>query len=53
MTSACPAAYRSHMDDLSDNLHPGPEGCAVMAELLPAQNSVRDLPRTDMDEEEN
>lgn len=47
------AASRGYMDDLSDGLHPGPEGCTIMAELLLAQTPVHDFLRTDMDEEEN
>ena len=47
------AASRSYMDDLSDGLHPGPEGCTVMAEALLTQNTVRDFLRADMHEEDN
>ncbi len=47
------AASRGYMDDLSDGLHPGPEGCTIMAELLLAQTPVRDLLRIDINEEEN
>ncbi|MGE9986032.1 GDSL-type esterase/lipase family protein [Desulfovibrio sp. SGI.169] len=46
------AASPDYMDDLSDSLHPGPKGCAMMAELLLAQTSMRDFLRTDMDEKE-
>lgn len=45
------AASSAYMDDLSDGLHPGPEGCSIMAELLLSQNVVQDFLRTDMDQE--
>ncbi len=45
------AASRAYMDDLSDGLHPGPEGCAIMAETLLSQKVVQDFLRTDMEPE--
>ena len=47
------AASHSYMDDLSDGLHPGPEGCTVMAETLLTQNTVRDFLHADIGEEGN
>ena len=47
------AASHSYMDDLSDGLHPGPEGCTVMAEALLTQNTVRDFLHADIGEEGN
>ena len=47
------AASHSYMGDLSDGLHPGSEGCTVMAETLLTQNTVRDFLHADMGEEGN
>lgn len=45
------AASRPYMDDLSDGLHPGPEGCAIMAEILLSQKVVQDFLRTNVEQE--
>lgn len=41
------ADARAYMDDLSDGLHPGPEGCTVMAETLLSHSVVREFLRVD------
>ncbi|MDR1855674.1 MAG: GDSL-type esterase/lipase family protein [Desulfovibrio sp.] len=40
------AASPEYMDDLSDGLHPGPAGCALMARLLLEIPCVREFLRT-------
>lgn len=45
------AASRPYMDDLSDGLHPGPEGCGIMAEMLLSQRAVQDFLRAGMEQE--